>query len=319
MRWHDGAMNPPEPQAPHFPNRVAMYFAATRPAFLSVTLAGALIGLGTAHADGIAIDVFKAVLTVLFALVAHAGANVVNDYYDALSGTDAHNTERLFPFTGGSRFIQNSILTVQQTRAFGFALLAIVIPAGLWLSVHSAPGLVVIGAPGLLIAWAYSAPPLQLMARGMGELGIVGGWLMVVMGTDFVQRGAFSASPLILGMPFALLVAAILYINQFPDRVADAAAGKRTVVVRLGARRARWSYCVLVGCAYAWLAGAVAWGAAPPWTALGLLPAVLSAVAAKGLLQNADKPVQLAPAIQATIAAANLQGLLVSAALAWMG
>ena len=315
MQWHDGAMPSAEPHPQHFSNRLALYFAATRPAFLSVTLAGALIGLGTAHADGYAIDWLKALLTVLFALVAHAGANVVNDYYDALSGTDAHNTERLSPFTGGSRFIQNGVLSVQQTRAFGYALLAVVIPAGLWLSLHSAPGLLAIGAAGLLIAWAYSAPPLQLMARGMGELGIVGGWLLVVLGTDFVQRGAFAALPVWMGMPFALLVAAILYINQFPDRAADAAAGKRTVVVLLGAHTARWGYCLIVGAAYLWLACAVLGGAAPSVVAVGLLPAVLSVVAAMRLVRDADHPAQLAPAIQATIAAANLHGLLVSAAL----
>jgi 1,4-dihydroxy-2-naphthoate octaprenyltransferase len=310
-------MAPSEPQPQHFSNRVALYFAATRPAFLSVTLAGALIGLGTAHADGLSIDLLKAVLTVLFALVAHAGANVVNDYYDALSGCDAHNTERLFPFTGGSRLIQNGVLSVQQTRAFGYALLAIVIPAGVWLSAHSGPGLLAIGAVGLLIAWAYSAPPLQMMARGTGELAIVGGWLMVVLGTDFVQRGAFSALPLMIGMPFALLVAAILYINQFPDRAADASAGKRTVVVRLGARAARWGYCLIVGTAYLWLACAALTGAVPAAiAAVGLAPAVLSVVAARRLVQHADNPAQLGSAIQATIAAANLHGLLVSAALA---
>jgi 1,4-dihydroxy-2-naphthoate octaprenyltransferase len=57
-------MAPSEPQAQHFSNRVALYFAATRPAFLSITLAGALIGLGTAHAEGILIDLLKALLTV---------------------------------------------------------------------------------------------------------------------------------------------------------------------------------------------------------------------------------------------------------------
>lgn len=315
MQWHDGAMTPPEPHPQHFSNRVALYFAATRPAFLSVTLVGSLIGLGTAHADGHPIDLFKALLTVLFALVAHAGANVVNDYYDALSGTDAGNTERLSPFTGGSRFIQNGVLSVQQTRVFGYALLAIVIPAGLWLSAHSAPGLLGIGVAGLLIAWAYSAPPLQMMARGMGELAIVGGWLLVVLGTDFVQRGAFSTLPLAMGLPFALLVAAILYINQFPDRAADAAANKRTVVVRLGAHTARWGYCLIVGVAYLWLVGTALWGAVPPLAAVGLLPAVPSVIAAKRLLQHADSPARLGPAIQATIAAANLHGLLVSAAL----
>lgn len=308
-------MTPTEPHPQQFSNRVALYFAATRPAFLSVTLAGALIGLGTAHADGVPINLLSAVLTVLFALVAHAGANVVNDYYDALSGTDANNTERLFPFTGGSRFIQNGALGEQQTRAFGYALLAIVIPAGLWLSAQSGPGLLVIGAAGLLVAWAYSAPPLQMMSRGTGELAIVGGWLLVVLGTDFVQRGAFSALPLLVGMPFALLVAAILYINQFPDRAADAAANKRTVVVRLGAQSARWGYCLIVAVAYLWLAGAVIWGAVPAIAAVGLAPAVLSVIAAIRLVQHANNPAQLAPAIKATIAAANVHGLLVSAAL----
>lgn len=146
------------------------------------------------------IDVGKALLTVLFALVAHAGANVINDYHDALSGADAGNHERLFPFTGGSRFIQNGVLSLRETRFFGYGLLVAVIPAGLWLTAHSAGGLIWIGLAGLLIAWAYSAPPLQLMARGVGEGAIAGGWLMVVLGTDFVQRGEFAARPLIAGL-----------------------------------------------------------------------------------------------------------------------
>lgn len=308
-------MAPSEPHPQQFSSRLATYFRATRPAFLSVTLAGALIGLGTAHLGGHPIDMVKAILTVLFALIAHAGANVVNDYYDAVSGTDANNTTRLFPFTGGSRFIQNGVLSLRQTRIFGYTLLSIVIPAGLWLTAHSAPGLLGIGLTGLLIAWAYSAPPLQLMARGIGELAIVAGWLMVVLGTDFVQRGSFSTLPLVAGMPFALLVAAILYINQFPDREADLSAGKRTLVARLGAQSARWGYLVIVGTAYLWLACAALWGAVPAMAAVGLVPAVLSVVAATRLVQHADNPAQLAPAIKATIAAANLQGLLVSAAL----
>lgn len=309
-------MNPREPNLQRASHPFATYFAATRPAFLSVTLAGALIGLGTASAAGLTIDLTKALLTVLFALMAHAGANVVNDYYDALSGTDAANQDRLFPFTGGSRFIQNGVLSLRATRLFGYALLATVIPAGLWLTAHSASGLMLIGLAGLLIAWAYSAPPLQLMARGVGEMAIVGGWLLVVLGTDFVQRGAFSALPLVAGLPFALLVGAILYLNQFPDRQADAVAGKRTLIVRLGTRTARWGYLLLTGTAYLWLALALVAGALPALCALGLLPAVLSFMACRNLLRYADQPARLTPAIAATIAAANANGLLLALALA---
>ena len=308
-------MNPPEPSPQRFASPFVRYLAATRPAFLSVTLAGALIGLGSASADGLVIDLGKALLTVLFALVAHAGANVINDYHDALSGADAGNHERLFPFTGGSRFIQNGVLSLRETRFLGYGLLAAVIPAGLWLTAHSAGGLIWIGLTGLLIAWAYSAPPLQLMARGVGEGAIAGGWLMVVLGTDFVQRGEFAARPLIAGLPFALLVAAILYLNQFPDALGDARAGKRTLVVRLGTQKARWGYLVLIAAAYLWLAAAVMAGALPAWSALGLVPAALSFRACQRLLADADKPARLAPAIKATILAANLHGLLLCGAL----
>ena len=309
-------MPPLEPSPPAFANPLARYFAATRPAFLSVTLAGALIGLGSASADGLKIDPLKALLTVLFALIAHAGANVVNDYYDALNGSDALNQQRLFPFTGGSRFIQNGVLSLGETRLFGYGLLAAVIPAGLWLTAQSAPGLIWIGLAGLAIGWAYSAPPLQLMARGVGEAAIIGGWLLVVLGTDFVQRGALAALPLVAGLPFALLVAAILYLNQFPDAQADAVAGKRTLVVRLGPQRARWGYLLLTGAAYLWLALALVAGALPTWCALGLLPAAPSFMAARQLLVHADEPSRLTPAIQATIAAANLNGLLLALGLA---
>ena len=309
-------MPPLEPSLPGFSSPFAKYFAATRPAFLSVTLAGALIGLGSASAGGLKIDLLKALLTVLFALIAHAGANVVNDYYDALNGSDAANQQRLFPFTGGSRFIQNGVLSLGETRRFGYGLLAAVIPAGLWLTAHSAPGLIWIGLAGLMIGWAYSAPPLQLMARGIGEAAIVGGWLLVVLGTDFVQRGALAALPLVAGLPFALLVAAILYHNQFPDAQADAVAGKRTLVVRLGPQRARWGYWLLTGAAYLWLALALVAGALPVWCALGLLPAVPSFMAARQLLVHAGEPSRLTPTIQATIAAANVNGLLLALGLA---
>ena len=165
----------PEPVRDPFPNAFARYLAATRPAFLTVTFAGSLIGLGTAFADGVAIDWARALVTILFALVAHAGANVVNDYFDALNGTDALNTELLHPYTGGSRFIQNGYLSLAEMRRFGYLLLAAVIPGGLWLTLGSGPGLLAIGLAGLLVAWAYSAPPFKLMSRGMGELAITAG------------------------------------------------------------------------------------------------------------------------------------------------
>jgi len=311
-------MNQPlEPTLDRLPHPSMRYFVATRPAFLSVTFVGCLLGLATAALSGIALDPLKATVTLLFALLAHGGANVVNDYYDARSGCDAANDERVFPFTGGSRVIQNGVLSLREAGIFGYALLACVIPAGLWLTAVSAPGLIGIGLAGLLTGWAYSAPPFKLQSRGIGEYGITAAWLLIVVGSDFVQRHDFSFTPVAAGLGFALLVANVLYINQFPDVRADALAGKRTLVVRLGVQRARWGYALIALLCYGWVLAMIALNHLPPVALISLLPALASFKAARNLAQQARHPQQLVPGIKLTILAASLHGLLLAVALAF--
>lgn len=308
-------MQPAEPTLSSFANPVAKYIAATRPAFLSVTLVACLIGLASARFSGFPVAMDKALVTLFFALVAHAGVNVINDYYDALNGSDAANGERLFPFTGGSRFIQNGVLSARATALFGYGLLLAVIPAGLWLMQVSSPDLFWVGLGGLLVGWAYSAPPLKLMSRGLGELAIVAGWLLVVAGTDLVQRGGLALQPWLVGLPYALLVANILFINQFPDHKADAQAGKRTLVVRLGPEEARWGYLAIATLAYGLLLFLVAKSLLPIYAAAGAFALPFSFNAARQLLAHASQPGALAPAIKLSILAANLSGLLLAAGL----
>lgn len=303
---------PAEPTLTRLPNPLLRYFAATRPAFLSATFVACVLGLAIAHASGVPLAAGKAFVTVLFALVAHAGANVINDFYDAQNGSDAANTERVFPFTGGSRFIQNGVLTPRETALFGYVLLASVVPAGLWLTLGSAHGLIGIGLAGLTLGWAYSAPPFKLASRGLGEFAVAGGWLLVVLGTDYVQRGGFSWEPVALGAPFALLVANLLFINCFPDAKADAQAGKRTLVVMLGVAEARWVYLAIVALAYGGFIFAIEALRLPQLTALAALPAALSLRAAKELLLHAAQPAQLARAIKLTIGAALAHGALLA-------
>jgi len=306
-------MPPAEPTLAALPNPFLRYFLATRPAFLSVTLVGCLLGLAAAKAGGAVLDPLKATLTVFFAMVAHAGVNVINDYYD--SGTDGINAERLFPFTGGSRFIQNGVLSLSATGRFGYALLLSVIPAGLWLSLNSAPGLMLIGLAGLLVGWAYSAPPLKLMSRGVGEFAVAAGFLLIVLGADFVQRGEFSFTPVAAGLGYALLVANVLYINQFPDCKADGAVGKRTVIVRLGPLSARWGYALIAVLAHVWLIVQVGRHALPPVAAIAALTLMFSLKAARILMAHAAEPGELEPAIKLTILGANLHGAALALAL----
>lgn len=304
-----------EPTLAALPNPALRYFLATRPPFLTVTLIAALIGIAAAYASGVSLRPATAIVTIVFALVAHAGVNVLNDFYDAQNGTDAANVERIYPFTGGSRFIQNGVLTPAATLTFGVALIAATVAAGIGLMWEAGADLFYVGAAGLAIGWAYSAPPLALNSRGLGEACVFAGFALIAIGADFVQRGSFAAVPLVASIGFALLVTNILYINQFPDRKADAAAGKRHWVVRLPPEKACWGYPLIAGAAYLWLAGAVAAGALPWLALIALVPAVLSARAAKILHASAARPAELAPALPITIAAASLHGVLLAVAL----
>ena len=309
-----------EPTVARYADRpIRLYLDATRPPFLSVTVVAVLIGLASSLHDGVSLTWWVFVLAALGALMAHAAGNVLNDYYDDRNGTDPANTQRLFPFTGGSRFIQNGVLTRRQTAIWGGFLMLATILVGLVLLTRGGPALLWLGLAGIVLAWAYSGPPLALNSHGLGEIVVaVGFGLLIPLGVDLVLRESLAGLPLVAGASYALLVSAILFLNQFPDLEADRLAGKRHWVVRLGARRARWIYGLMVFTAYGWLAAAVVVGAMPVWVLLALLPAPASLVATAILLREAERPAGLLPAIRLTLSAAMAHGVLVAVGL-WLG
>lgn len=288
----------------------------TRPGFLLITVVACVLGTAVAAACGHGPAVWTALVTLVLAVLMHAAANVLNDYHDALNGADEANTQGLFPFTGGARLIQNGCVTTQDTHNLAKALIIFLVPCGLWLAVKTGGGLVSLGFAGLLLGWAYSSPPLALMKRGLGEATVALTWGLVVVGADYVQRKHFFVIPAAVAVSFALLVGNILVINGFPDAWADAQVGKRTLVVRLGTRRAAWLYLGVALLAHAWLVAGVLLFIHPESALWGLGALPLSLLAFVLLRKHADQPARLGPAIVLTIAAAVLHGLAMSAGLA---
>ena len=308
-----------EPTPERLGNPLARYLLATRPAFLSITVAGCLLGFATALAGGVSFNWTLAIVTLLLAPLAHAGINVLNDYCDHLNGTDARNTQRIYPFTGGSRFIQNGVLTPRQVLRLAGVLFALTIAGGLLLLGVAGIGLFWIGLAGLAIGWAYSAQPLHLNSRGLGELCVAAGVLLIVAGTDYVQRGDFAVLPWLAGLPYALLVTNILFINQFPDREADRASGKLHWVARLRPDIAARGYGLILSLAMLSLLGSFLLGALPLAAVAGLLALLPAVMAWRQLTRFAATPELLAPAIRLTLLAAHTFPLLLGATLIWIG
>lgn len=226
-------MNAPQ-HAPAAPG-LGTWFAATRPQFLTAIVLPVLLGTSLAWEETSRFDFLLLLLGALAAALAHAGANVLNDYFDHLSGADDLNSAPLTPFAGGSRMIQLGRLTPRHTLIYGILLMGAAIALGLWLVALTGPVLFWLGLIGVILGYAYSAPPLALAYRGWGEVVVaVDFGLFAVAGAYYVQTGTISPSAWVAGAIAGFFVAAILLANEFPDHMADKTAGKRTLVVKLG-------------------------------------------------------------------------------------
>ena len=221
-------------------NKIATYFAATRPPFLTASVLPVLAGLGLAWGMYGSVNVFLALLTLINIVLIHSGANVLNDYFDSRNGTDSVNTDRIFPFSGGSRFIQNGVLTEEQTFRFGFSLMMLGAVLGVAMTVITGPFILIIGLAGGLLAIFYSAPPC-LACRGLGDIVIaICFGVLPVVGTVFIQQDNIVNEAIWLGAIIGCYVSAILWINSIPDIEADKKAGKKTLPVRIGVKFATY-------------------------------------------------------------------------------
>ena len=255
---HDQEPRPQLSVTPRVMHRAKLCFFATRPMFLTASILPVLLGSvwGWKIAGGF--DGAAFVLALLSTALVHAGANVLNDVYDDAIGSDRLNTGRIYPYTGGSRFIQNRVLSAQEMRTLGIGLLMAGFAIGLPLIALKGVAVLGFGLIGLLLAVAYSKPPLRLSDRGMGEIAVgIAFGVLPVCGSAWLQAGAVDLNTFLLSLPVSCWVTNILLINEIPDAEADAIAGRRNWVVRFGTGTAGAVFLVLNGSAAAaalWLA-----------------------------------------------------------------
>lgn len=291
--------------------RLKDFFLSTRPQFFPGIAVPVSLGASVAwHTHG-EFHPARFLISLIAAVLFHGGMNVLNDYFDFRNGADNINTAALTPFTGGSRFIQNGRITPNETLLFGLSLVLLGSIAGLYLALAINPLLIVIGALGLLIGFFYSAPPVFLAGRGLGEAAVgLSFGVLTVLGAYLVQTGELGTHAFFSSLPMAFLIAALLFINEFPDYEADKKAGKRTLVVRLGPERGRWGILVILGGAYASIIAGAAFGVLPKASLIAALSIVTVLPGAVGLIRNYKGGAALIPSIKSIILAHLSTGIL---------
>jgi 1,4-dihydroxy-2-naphthoate polyprenyltransferase len=288
-----------------------LFFLATRLPFLTATVVPVLLGGLVARAQG-----FSAWWYFLLAFVGgvaiHLGLNVANDVYDSTSGADKANVNPTM-YSGGSRMIQYGLLDVRAMRAIMVACYALGMAIGIFLVATRGWGLLWIGVTGLLISFFYTAPPLRLVYRGLGEICVALGFgPLMVLGTYYVVAQRLAWEALYVALPVGLLIMLVLYVNQIPDRPADATAGKRTIVVILGKGAIVKGYGIAVAAAFALIALGPLLASTPVWTLLALLPAPLALKVYRAIDQSYYSPYELMDAMGKNILLHLSVGLLLS-------
>ena len=292
---------------------IGVIIKETRYEFLTASVIPVLLGGAVVYAETGRLDWPLFLLTLAGAACLHIGTNIANDYFDHLSENDPLNVKYVRPFTGGSRLIQEGRISPRAVFVLSLVFFAAGIAIGIVLTALRGPVILLFGAAGLLSGYFYTAPPVRFAHRGLGE-GIVGinFGVLIGIGTYYVQTGGVSAAALVSSIPLALLVTAIIVINEFQDSEADARVGKRTLVVRLGLRRSVYLYAAISFAAYVPIVAGVASGLFPPLVlvALGTAPLVVGSFMRARRFY--DTPGGLAPANAAAIACHALTGIPVS-------
>lgn len=223
------------------------------------------------------------------------------------------------PFSGGKRVLVDALMTRAQVWATAAACYGLGIAAGLAIVCLREPRALPLGLAGAALAWSYHGRPLRLSYRGLGEAAVATAYgPLICCGTYLVQRGELPLWVLALSLPLGVLIAAFLWINQFPDYLADRAAGKRNLVVRLGRPAAARVFALLVGLGFGLQALLPALGA-PAGALLGLLGLPFGAAAARRLLAHPEETSFVLPAQAWTLLSFLLLSLGASAGLLLRG
>ena len=213
-----------------------------RPRTLVASVAPVVVGTAAAGRA----SVWRTLAALAVGLGLQIGVNFANDYQDGMRGIDTDERQ------GPQRLTSSGVASPRSVLLAALASIAVAGVAGLALALATSLWLIPIGAAAMLALWSYSGGPRPYGSLGLGEVMVFAFFgLMATAGTAYVQAERIPAAAWWSSAAMGFLAVAILEANNVRDISTDSVAGKRTLAVRLGDRRARALYRALVVAAFA--------------------------------------------------------------------
>lgn len=208
---------------------------------LPAAIAPVVVATALAGSDA---SLIPAMLALVVGLALQIGVNYANDYSDGVRGTDDNRV-------GPLRITASGMATPAAVKSAAFISFACGAVAGLALAAMTSWWLILIGALAILAAWGYTGGKNPYGYLGFGELFVfIFFGVVATVGAFYVQTEKLTTDVFLASIPMGTFSCALLAINNIRDRALDEAAGKRTVAVRLGDRKARIFFATLIALGY---------------------------------------------------------------------
>ena len=230
-------------------SRIGLWWRAARPFSFTVSLIPPVMGglIALVENPGLPFSLFHYILAGIGCMTAHAGANLLSDYYDFKSRVDRHGT------FGSSGVLVPGIMSPEHVLRGAWMALGVAGVIGAYLVLVTPCGTFLIGLIllGGLMGIFYTAKPFEFKYHALGDLAVfISFGPAMVLGAYFVQAHQFSWKPILYSIPVGLLVDAVLHSNNLRDIASDGVVKIKTVPILIGEKWAKVMYTALVFGAY---------------------------------------------------------------------
>lgn len=273
------------------------FLVITRASFLPLTVVIVSAGLAAASYTHRVFNPFDALLAMIGALLTHASVNVFNNYFDYRSRVDEKTMKT--PFSGGVDILVEGKMKPPAALGIGLACLFGAALIGIYFLTRMLYPLLPILVYGLIAICLYT--PVLSKIHALSEIVAGSGFGFMGLGVYVTQTGVIDGTGISILVPVSILVALLLFLNEFPDADADKTAGRRHLVILLGRKRSAWIYVGGLVATYASIIASVAAQVAPVTALISLITIPIAYKAGRIALKNYDQVPKLVPALASNV------------------
>lgn len=246
---------------------------------------------------------------MLAAILIQSATNMFNEYYDYVRGLDNEQSVGI-----GGTIVRDGVAP-KTVLNLGLIFFGIAIILGIYISATTSWWIAAIGAGSMLIGYLYTGGPIPIAYTPFGEFfsGFLMGTVMIGI-SYYVQALTVSKNVILISIPIAIFIGAILLSNNIRDLDGDKENGRKTIAILIGRKNAIILLGSMFAVAYLFTVIFIFSSLLPIWSLLTLLSIKKAADAVTGFIGK-EKPIEMMPAMIATGKTNTIYGFLLAISL----